>query len=158
MATRIMSREEAEQLLASVEEGRLATVGVDGQPYITPLNHLFADGRLYFHSRTSGRKLANLAANPRACFEVTDGVELELRPERVCGCSTHYRSALAFGRVRLLEDESQKAELLNRLVARFVGDQAFQPVDAARAASCAVLEMTIEELSGKVNFKRQDGV
>jgi nitroimidazol reductase NimA-like FMN-containing flavoprotein (pyridoxamine 5'-phosphate oxidase superfamily) len=58
---------------------------------------------------------------------------------------------LAFGAARVVFDEAEKATLLNLLVARYAADKPFQPVEESHAADCAVVEIRIDELSGKRN-------
>ena len=61
---------EIERILSMTNIGRMATIGRDGYPYITPVNFVDLDGNIYFHCAPSGEKLDNLKQNPRVCFEV----------------------------------------------------------------------------------------
>jgi nitroimidazol reductase NimA-like FMN-containing flavoprotein (pyridoxamine 5'-phosphate oxidase superfamily) len=146
-----MSEEDARAFLGAGQEGRLATCDGSGQPYITPLNYLYRAGKIYFHSRLDGRKLDNIAANPRVCFEVSAVAKLTVTRDRPCGCATRYTSVLAFGVARAVEDIAEKTALLNLLVERYAGDSAFQPVEEKHAAGCAVFEINVEQISGKMN-------
>jgi len=152
MSTLWMSEDEAYNFLAAQAEGRLATCDRAGQPFITPVNHLLHDGKLYFHSRLTGRKLDNIAENTRVCFEVSEVVKLTVSHDRPCGCSTRYTSVLAFGAARVLLDGAEKTALLNLLVAKHAGGKAFAPVEESHAAECAVVEIRIDEISGKKNI------
>ncbi|MGC9159502.1 MAG: pyridoxamine 5'-phosphate oxidase family protein [Terracidiphilus sp.] len=147
-----MSESDACAFLARSTEGRLATCDRAGQPYITPLNYLFHDGKIYFHSRLTGRKLDNLAGNSRVCFEVSAVEKMTIFKDRPCACSTRYTSVLAFGRARLIADPVQKAALLNRLVERYAASQASPPIEENHAAGCAVVEIEIDQISGKRNI------
>jgi hypothetical protein len=151
MPIRWMSQEEAYRFLGERKEGRLATCDAAGQPYITPLNYLYRDGRLYFHSKLTGRKLDNLAANRRVCFEVSETAKIVVANDRPCACSTRYTSVLVFGAARVVSDNAEKAALLSLLVERYAAGQAFQPVEEQHAAGCAVVEIRIDEISGKMN-------
>jgi nitroimidazol reductase NimA-like FMN-containing flavoprotein (pyridoxamine 5'-phosphate oxidase superfamily) len=51
----------------------------------------------------------------------------------------------------VLDDEAEKAALLNLLVGRYADGKAFQPVEESHAARCAVVEIRIDEISGKRN-------
>ena len=146
-----MSESEAREFLATQAEGRLATCDAAGQPYITPLNYFYRGGKIYFHSKLIGRKLDNIAENSRVCFEVSETVKLTVTNDRPCACSTRYTSVLAFGAARVISDEAEKAALLNLLVARYAAGKPFQPVEESHAADCAVVEICIDELSGKRN-------
>jgi hypothetical protein len=151
MPIRWMSEQDARTFLAAGTEGRLATCDHAGQPYITPLNYLYRDGKIYFHCKRTGRKLDNLAENNRVCFEVSDAIKMTISEDRPCGCATRYDSVLAFGAARVVADPAEKAALLNLLVERYAAGKPHQPVEEKDAAGCAVVEIRIDEISGKRN-------
>jgi len=151
MPIRWMTESDAREFLATQAEGRLATCDASGQPYITPLNYLYREGKLYFHSKLTGRKLNNIAENGRVCFEVSTVEKLTVTNDRPCACSTRYTSVLAFGVARVLSDDAEKTALLNLLVERYAAGNPFQPVEESHAAECAVVEIRIDEISGKRN-------
>jgi len=151
MPIRWMSEEEAHRFLAARTEGRLATCDAAGQPYITPLNYLYREGKLYFHSKLTGRKLDNLAGNSRVCFEVSETGKIAVSDGRPCACATRYASVLAFGAARVVTDNAEKAALLNLLVEKYAAGKPYQEVEEQHAAGCTVVEIRIEEISGKRN-------
>ena len=151
MPIRWMSEDEAHRFLAARTEGRLATCDAAGQPYITPLNYLYRERKLYFHSKLTGRKLDNLAGNSRVCFEVSEVARISVANDRPCACATRYSSVLAFGAARVISDDTEKTTLLNLLVEKYAAGKPFQPVEEQHAASCAVVEIRIDEISGKRN-------
>ena len=151
MPIRWMSETDARAFLAAQTEGRLATCGQAGQPYITPLNYLYHEGKIYFHCKLTGRKLDNLAENHRVCFEVSDAIKITISEDRPCGCSTRYTSVLAFGAARIITDEAEKTSLLNLLTEKFAAGKAYQPVTEKEATGCTVVEIRIDEISGKKN-------
>lgn len=151
MPIRWMSEEDARAFLAAGTEGRLATCDRAGQPYITPLNYVMHEGKIYFHCKLTGRKLDNIAANSRVCFEMSEMAKMTIAADRPCSCATRYTSVLAFGVARGIEEPSEKAALLNLLVERHAAGRPFQPVDEQKAAACAVVEIAIDEISGKMN-------
>ena len=92
MATQMITdRSEMEDLLIDAQTGSLATTSYDGSPYITPLNFLYRDGCIYFHCALSGRKLDNIAANPRVCFCVYEQERIVIGA-KPCDCGTRYWS------------------------------------------------------------------
>lgn len=151
MTIRWIDEADARQFLRLGTEGRLATCDAAGQPYITPLNYLYRDGKVYFHSKLTGRKLDNIAINNRVCFEVSAPAKLTVSTERPCGCSTRYTSVLAFGVARVVSDVREKAVLLNLLVEKYAAGKAFQPIEEKHAVTCAVVEIDVEQISGKMN-------
>jgi uncharacterized protein len=152
MPIRWMSPSEACEFLAERTEGRLATCDAAGHPYITPLNYVYRAGKIYFHCKQEGRKLDNIAGNSRICFEVSHTEKFTFSGDPPCKCATRYISVLAFGTARVIVDATEKAALLNLLVAKFASGKPYQPVDEQRAAQCAVVEITIDEISGKRNI------
>jgi len=151
MPIRWMTQEDARDFLAVGTEGRLATCNHDGQPYITPLNYVFREGRLYFHCKLTGRKLDNIAENNRVCFEVSKATRTIVSEDRPCACATRYSSVLVFGRARVVADIAEKTTMLNLLVRHLAAGRPFQPVSEQQAQACAVVEICLEEISGKMN-------
>jgi len=151
MPVRWMSEEEAREFLRAGAVGRLATCDAAGQPYISPLNYLVHQGKIYFHSKPDGRKLRNIAENSRVCFEVSAVEKIVVSSDRACGCSTRYSSVLAFGVARVLTDNREKAALLNLLTEKYAAGKVFQLVSEENAAGCAVVEIAVEQISGKRN-------
>ncbi len=56
---------ELERILAAATIGRMASIGKDGYPYITPVNFVYDQGCIYFHCALKGEKLDNIARNAR---------------------------------------------------------------------------------------------
>ena len=151
MPVQWMTQEEAYEFLAHSSEGRLATCGETGQPYITPVNYVISQGKLYFHCRKTGRKLDNIAANPRVCFEVSRTDKAVFSADRACACATRYTSVLAFGSAQTVDDPEEKAARLNLLMSRYAAGRSFEPVTIENAGACAVVEILIDEITGKRN-------
>ena len=146
----ITDHEEMESLLREALVGCLATVGPDGSPYITPLHFVFYEGKIYFHSALKGRKVDHIRANPRVCFEVHELIKI-VQGQRACDLSTRYRSVLAFGRARSLPDGDEKITVLTALAEKYAGGQAVEPPTPKRVKGTEVIEITIEEMTGKRN-------
>jgi nitroimidazol reductase NimA-like FMN-containing flavoprotein (pyridoxamine 5'-phosphate oxidase superfamily) len=144
-----------ERILSSSTIGRMATIDDQGYPYITPVNFVFHEGKVYFHCAPKGEKLDNLARNPRVCFEVDIplaylevGFNEEKNP-----CNTHqlYHSVIIRGTARVVEEPDMKAAALNALVAKHEGNTDFPPVtpESPPFKICAVIEITPERMTGK---------
>jgi len=146
----ITDREQMEGLLREALVGCLATVGPDGSPYITPLHFVFYQGRIYFHCALKGRKLDNIRTTPRVCFEVHELIKI-VRSQRGCDFSTRYRSVLVFGRARSVPDGDEKIAVLTALAEKYAGGQAVEPPTPKKAKGTEVIEIAIEEVTGKRN-------
>ncbi len=149
----ITDREEIESLLQEALVGCLATVEPDGSPYITPLHFVYHQGKIYFHCAVKGRKMDNIRANPRVCFEVHELIKI-VQSQRACDFSTRYRSILVFGRARSLPDGDEKVAVLTALAEKYAGGQTLEPPTPKKAKGTEVIEITIEEMTGKRNVDR----
>lgn len=150
MPAKLLTETEARQYLADNDTGRMATCSPDGQPYIVPLNYIFYKDSVYFHCAHEGMKLDNLKTNSRVCFEVSHTDKLYFA-DKPCNCGTRYTSVLVFGTACIVDDEAEKIDVLNTLTARFAKGRPYPHIDGKLAASCSVVRISIDRLSGKKN-------
>jgi uncharacterized protein len=148
----ITSHAEIEAVLLEAQVGCLGTVGLDGQPYVTPHNFLYRDGRIYIHSALTGRKLEHLARDGRVCFTAYVAEKLVLGA-KACDCAMRYRSVIATGHAHLVHDVVRRRELLTALTERYM-EHEVEPPPPERVAATALIEIMVEELTGKRNFDR----
>lgn len=140
--------EECLRILRECENGVLCLCGDDGYPYGVPLNHSWLDGKIYFHGATVGHKIDAIARCDKASFTVVelDDVDAE-------NATTRYRSVIAFGRVRLLQDEGEKRRVLIDMGARFCPgreDAILEEINQI-ITHTGIIEFTPEHISGKEN-------
>lgn len=153
----ITNRLEIEEILHSNRVGRLATIGLDGYPYITPLNYVFWLGKVYMHCALQGERLDNINKNSRVGFEVDEPLgylDAGFSPKSsVCAVTQFYRSVIIKGVINLVTDVNDKVAALNTLVALHEGHRDFTAIsaDMKAVAQCHVLELTIEHITGKHN-------
>ena len=141
-----LTQAEAEQVLARGTSGVLALCGSDGEPYAVPLSYAWREGHLYFHCALSGHKMDLLAQNPHASFCVID--QDQVVP---ASYTTYFRSAIAFGNVRVLLEPDEKRQALLWLAERYAPDQPAlhaQEIDKFFERTL-VLDMAIDRLTGK---------
>ena len=62
--------EETLRILEHAYRGVLSVIGDGGYPYSIPVNYVFEDGKLYFHSAREGHKIDAIRACDKACFMV----------------------------------------------------------------------------------------
>lgn len=144
----IRDRTEVEAVLREAAVGRLGTCS-DGRPYVVPLSFVYRDGKIYFHGAAEGKKMADIALNPRVCFEVD---EAELMPaEDPCSFNFRFRSVIADGTARVIEDPAERLAALRLLVEKYApGKGGTLTEERVRgSASLAVVEIVIEEMVGK---------
>ena len=146
-----MELESMVALLVGQPVGRLA-MNNNGKPYIVPLHYLYETGKIYFHSSKDGLKISYLLANPQVCFEVDELISIS-RGVIACNFSTNYRSVLAFGTARIMEESAEKAAVTNRLVEKYARGNNFKTPSEEALANVAIVEISVTEMTGKVNVK-----
>lgn len=144
----VLSLEETEAILQRATAGVLSVSGDDGYPYGVPVSYVYTDGKIYFHCAKSGHKLDAIKANDKVSFCVID--EDHIVPEEY---TTYFRSAIAFGRARIMEDAAEIRAAARKLAEKYCPGPAFaegidKEIDGEFAALCLV-EITIDHVSGK---------
>ena len=124
---------------------------VDGQPYCTPTLFWREGDRLYWHGSSASRMLRAQSEGEPACLTVSmlDGLVLARSGFHH---SIDYRSAMAFGRARLVDDPDEKTRALAAMIDRFYPGR-WQTLRTAREQeikATRVIGMTIEQASAKV--------
>ena len=133
-------------MLETCTSGVLAVHGDDDYPYAVPLSFAYEDGKLYFHSAVGGHKLDALERSDKASFCVIGADDIV--PERF---TTHFQSAIAFGRVRVVTDDAEKRHALMLLAEKYSPeylDVAGSEIDGDWKRVC-VIELAIEYMTGK---------
>jgi nitroimidazol reductase NimA-like FMN-containing flavoprotein (pyridoxamine 5'-phosphate oxidase superfamily) len=138
---------------AILDAGMVAHVGfcVDGQPFVIPMMYARDGDALVLHGSVASRIAGQLGAGIAACVSVThiDGLVLA---RSHFDHSMNYRSVVAFGRARLIDDPVAKADALNRFVDAIVPGRAVESraPDRAELAATSVLHFSIEDASAKI--------
>lgn len=142
----ILSQADSIAILEKATSGVLAVAGDDDYPYAVPLSFVFADGKIFFHCAKSGHKLDAIARNNKVSFCIID--EDQIVPEEY---TTYFRSVIAFGKARILEEEGEKRRAIERLAAKYSPNQEegrLKEIDDQISHMCMV-EITVDHLSGK---------
>lgn len=141
-----LDRAETERILERGSYGVLAVSGDEDYPYAVPLNYVYEAGKIYFHCARTGHKLDAIARSDRVSFCVVG--EGEVVPQKF---ATRYRSAIAFGRARVLEDGEAVRRALRLLNRKYAPEYEVQgEEEIARFFDVVrIVEITVEQLSGK---------
>lgn len=150
MPQKHLSNEESITFISQERVGHLATYDLGNTPYITPLNYIYYQGKIYFHCANEGRKLDNIAANHQVCFEVSR-VNKSVFGSIACQCSTRYTSVLVFGKAYTIEDIATKTDLLNIFTEQFAEGRSYPHISAEAASRVTVVEITVDSMQGKAN-------
>lgn len=138
---------------AILDAGFLAHVGfqMNGQPFVIPTLYGCDEDKLYLHGSAASRMLGELTTGIPACLTVTlvDGLVLA---RSAFHHSMNYRSVVAFGTARKIDDLEQKTRAL-RVISEHLIPGRWNDVrgpSEKELKATAVLEFSIEEASAKI--------
>ena len=143
----LLPQEQALEILENNTSGVLALAGDEGYPYALPISYAYDGARVYFHCAKSGHKLDAIGRCPKASFCVVDQDQVE-----PLAYTTHYRSVIAFGTIRVLEDDREKQAAIEALAVKYAPEDSVEHRERYIQqdwASVCLLEMAIDHLSGK---------
>ncbi len=132
-----------------METGSVGVLGVSGDddyPYTVPVNFVYENGKIYFHSAKTGHKLDGIQRNAKVSFCVID------RDENVpAEFTSYFRSAIAFGRAKIVEDEAVKQHAMELLVRKYSPGFEEEGTVAIRRSweRTHVVEIVVEHMTGK---------
>ena len=150
-ADKLMPEAGVRSLVASAYSGRLATVGSDGWPYVVPLLYVWMDGEIWVHNtRARGHLRDNVGHEARVCFEVDEPGEVFPYGRFECDSSVAYRSVVAFGRIRIVEDRARKQAFFDALMAKYGNPEWDRPKGFyPRLDQTTVYAIAVERMTGK---------
>ena len=144
----VISTETAEKILREGDYGVLALSGDDGYPYAVPINYAVEGNKIYFHSAKVGHKIDAMKNNDKVSFCVVDKHEIIAED-----FTTHFTSAIAFGRIRIVDDNDDPDKLrgLELLADKYSSTATAErrTKELGRLSALVVPVMTIEHLTGK---------
>ncbi len=141
-----LSEEESIGILRKSTAGTLALLGDNDYPYAVPISYVYVDGKLYFHSALSGHKVDAIRKCDKASFCVIE--QDDVQPEKY---TTFFRSVIAFGRIHIIENETEKLETARMLGNRYNPNQeeALQKELESGLSRMLMIRFDIEHLTGK---------
>lgn len=142
----LLPKESAEDILKNGLTGVLAVLGDDEYPYAVPLNYVYENGKIYFHCARSGHKLDAIRKHNKVSFCVID--KDQIVPEIF---ATNYRSAIAFGKAKEVENDAEKISimrLLNNKYAPGLFDEGEREIQKDWNI-LTVIRIEVEHLTGK---------
>jgi uncharacterized protein len=144
---------ETEKINQILDAGFLAHVGfcANGQPFVIPTLYGRDGDKLYLHGSAASRMLRELHAGISACVTVTL-VDALVLARSAFHHSMNYRSVVAFGTARKIEDQERKFAALRVISDHLIAgrwNEVREPNEKELKAT-SVLEFTIEEASAKV--------
>lgn len=151
-ADKFMSAAEIEDLLHAARGARVATVGMDGYPYVMPVLFVHRNGRIYLHTTAHvGHFLTNVRHAQRVCFEVDEPGEVFPYGPVECDTTIAFRSVIVFGRIAIIEDEREKRAFFSALMAKYApaGSWGREPGSFPRLDATIVYAIGPNAITGK---------
>jgi len=143
---------DVETINSILDSGFICHIGytIGSQPFVTPTAYWREDDQVYWHGSHASRMLDE-AANASVCLTVThiDGLVIA---RSAFHHSINYRSVMVFGTPSKVEDESYKAQAMQRFVERMYPGQweTLRPITRKELKATTILHMKIDEASAKV--------
>ena len=147
-----ISMEDCEKVLFEQPRGVLAVLGDEDYPYTVPLDHLYSDGKLYFHGAGVGHKMDAIRKHDKVSYCVMD------EGYRKDGeWALNINSVIVFGRIKEVTDIKLKEEKLRLLGLKYnpdpqdVEDELKRYIDIEKNIDrVTILELTPEHITGKL--------
>ena len=143
----ILSQEESIAILQNGTTGTLAVLGDDDYPYAVPINYFYEDNKIYFHGAKAGHKIDAIKKHNKVSFCVV--AQDDIITEKF---TTYFKSVIAFGTARIIEDDAEKRNAIEKLTVKFTPDQTEQKRSEAlekEFPALGMVEITIEHMTGK---------
>ncbi|WP_088227108.1 pyridoxamine 5'-phosphate oxidase family protein [Desulfosporosinus sp. FKB] len=142
----LLPEEEAREIIKAQSSGVLAVTGDDGYPYTVPISYAYVDGKLYFHCAKEGHKIDAIKRDEKVSFCVINQDKVIQET-----FTTHFRSVVAFGRARILTEDSERRAALESLVKKYSPDyiQEGQREIEKDWGRVSLVEVKIEHMTGK---------
>lgn len=133
-----------------VDSGLICHIGFtdNDQPFVIPTIHVRVDDTIYIHGSTKSRLINHISDGNKVCITVTklDGLVLA---RSVFHHSMNYRSAVIFGKGRLVTNNSDKLKVFESLTEKLVsGRWADARIPNQKEIENTAIE--IEEASAKI--------
>lgn len=123
---------------------------IDGQPYVTPTFHWRDGDRIFWHGSSASRMLRQVKTGIPVCVTaaIFDGYVIA---RSAFHHSANYRSVMAFGTARAIEDTGEKEAALKRMMDNLWPGRwdTLRPITGQELKATTVVAMSIEEAAAK---------
>ena len=141
-----MPKEWALEIVDKCEWATLATIDTEGMPYCVPLSIARVGDVIYFHCAKEGKKIDFFNRNDNVCISCVGNT---LRPEDEF--TTKFESAMVFGKISQVLDDSEKIEALRAICQRHTPANMphYDEAIARSLAITAIWKVVIKGIDGK---------
>jgi len=145
----IQTRAVVDNLLNTCPVGRLGTIGNDGYPRIKPLNFVYLNGKIYFHSAKEGEKIDDIIRDNRVLFEIDEPMGYVKSGKNPCSAKYLYRSIMIRGKAVIVSDDGERLLALRSLMEKYQPEGGYGEFLTEKLNITAVVRIGIEEITGK---------
>lgn len=142
-----LSHDECLKILNNNTSGVLALLGDENYPYALPMSYVYWNNKIYFHSAKSGHKIDAILNHSKASFCIIDQDQVQSEEY-----TTYFRSVIAFGNCRLLENQEEIEKAIQVLAMKYYPTDNKEHRNAMiqrDSKQMCMIELTIEHMSGK---------
>lgn len=149
-------------IMDNAEVGYLSIILDNGYPRIVPLDFVSLDGKIYFHGAKEGEKFDNFGVGGKMSFSAV--VPYSFIPSHwfaegyACPATHFFKSALVYGKGRIVEAKDEKAAALQALMEKYQPEGKYRLISAAdpfydkHLRRTAVFRLDPAETTVKVNI------
>jgi hypothetical protein len=138
-----------DKLLNTCPVGRLGTIGKDSYPRIKPLNFVYLEGTIYFHSAREGEKIDDINRDNRIIFEIDEPLGYVKSDINPCSAKYLYHSVMIKGRAAIVNDDAGRLLAFKSLMMKYQPEGGYGQFLPEKFAVTAVVRIDIEEITGK---------
>jgi nitroimidazol reductase NimA-like FMN-containing flavoprotein (pyridoxamine 5'-phosphate oxidase superfamily) len=125
----------------------------NNKPYCVPMNFGYHDGIIYLHGAPFGRKIDALRQNPDVCISFYTDEAMNIRHVNVaCSYSMKFKSVLVHGSVVFVDDNDEKARILNIVMKNYSGRDDFTYNKPALEGVCVFYVKPVEVTAFKRGY------
>ena len=147
-----MAPDEIEQFLLNARVGRLGLSLAEG-PYIVPLGYAYADGKVFFHTCSTGLKMKTIKADSNVCFEVDESLS----------DASMYKSVIITGKIEVIDNKEKMIPYLQKLIDKYRVPEPFEEYMSKpgrnrekELAAVRICVITPTKLTGKKFIAKSD--
>lgn len=150
MKTHQLSEEQIHRLLERSQTGSLATLDLDGTPYIIPIHFIYYQNAIFAHGLPKGKKIDNISNDARVGFCVYEMDKLLLDPNgKPCDTNTKYESVIISGTAKLVDNIEEKNSVLKEIIKKYTPHLVNRELPNNMVKGTAVIRIDLSTITGK---------
>ncbi len=145
----IQDRRVMMDILRSASVGHLGTINSEGRAMVKPVNFVYHEGRIYFHSACEGEKINDIRRDGRVCFEIDEPIGFVEAIHQPCEARYRFRSIIIRGQAAIVMNREERISALQALMGKYQPAGNWPGFPEEKLALTTVVKITIDEMTGK---------